>query len=186
MEGKNTLGESLKFGLIAVLIVIPIRLFIAQPFIVSGASMDPTFEDGEYLVVDQLSYRLSNAQRGDIAIFRAPEQPNKFYIKRVIGEPGDTIIIRDGIITIKNEQYPDGLVLDEPYIKRVKHENATYELKEGQYFVMGDNRTASSDSRSWGPVPEELMVGKAILRLYPLKHADILPGNYRYDGNQNN
>src|SRR3989344_2947651 len=103
---EHPLAEIVRFSIIAILIVIPIRAFIAQPFIVSGASMEETFQSGEYLIVDQVSYHFDSPHRGEVVVFRYPRDPSKFFIKRVIGEPGDTVSIVDGAITIKNEASP--------------------------------------------------------------------------------
>lgn len=184
-SAKNTLGETLKFALIALAIVIPVRLFIAQPFIVSGASMEPTFDDAQYLIVDELSYRLHEPARGDVVIFRPPKDPSKFYIKRVIGLPNETVLIKSGIITIINKENPDGMRLNEPYLENKKEETASYELADDEYFVLGDNRSASSDSRTWGPIHREVIIGRPFVSLYPVNTASILPGQHRYDTNQN-
>lgn len=174
---KQTVYEIARFSIIALLIVIPIRLFIAQPFIVSGASMADTFHTGEYLIVDQLTYHLEAPARGDVVIFRYPKDPSKFFIKRVIGLPGETVTIEDSTVTITNETNPNGLVLDEPYIKSMRTTGRTEEvLGEREYFVMGDNRDESSDSRAWGVLQEERIIGRAYVRLFPPSMIDILPG----------
>ncbi|MCA9355399.1 signal peptidase I, partial [Candidatus Kaiserbacteria bacterium] len=148
-----------------------------QPFIVSGASMDDTFATGQYLIVDQLTYHFEKPERGDVVIFRPPIDLSKFYIKRVIGIPGDTIIIDKGEVTIKNEGYPDGFVLDETYIKEMSPAPKLTEiLGDREYFVMGDNRNQSSDSRSWGILQEELIIGRALVRLFPPNAVSYLPG----------
>lgn len=179
---ENSFTELLKFALIALLIVVPIRLFVAQPFIVSGASMEPTFDSGQYLIVDQISYRLTAPKRGEVIIFRFPEDPSKFYIKRIIGLPGETVKIEGKTITITDEQNPAGLVLSEPYLDSVniRSDFLTTILGEDEYFVLGDNRRASSDSRIWGSLKEELIVGKAMIRLFPLNTIEILPGDNSY------
>jgi signal peptidase I len=152
-------------------------MFIAQPFIVSGASMQETFQSGEYLIVDQLSYYFESPKRGEVVIFRYPKDPSKFFIKRVIGEPGDTISIEDGVVSIKNAQNPDGFVLNEPYAEPMPlSAPLTETLGEREYFVMGDNRDESSDSRAWGVLQEERIIGRAWLRLFPPQHIDYLPG----------
>lgn len=175
----HPLWEIVKFSLIALLIVIPIRMFVAQPFIVSGASMDDTFHHNEYLIVDQLSYHLGEPARGDVAIFRYPQDPSKFFIKRVIGIPGDTVIVDGTEVSIKNAAAPDGFTLEEPYVDRMipngYHEET---LGDNEYFVMGDNRNHSSDSRVWGVLQEEYIMGRALLRLFPPSEFDILPGHY--------
>lgn len=179
---KSIVWEFVKFAILAALIVIPVRTFIAQPFIVSGSSMDPTFASGQYLIVDELSYRiLGKPQRGDVIILRYPNDPSKFFIKRVIGMPNDTLEIAQGTVTIKNNAHPDGFPIAEPYVAFPKQDSMTKTLGAGEYFVMGDNRAASSDSRAWGTVPEKLIVGKAFLRLFPIASADVLPGSYKYD-----
>lgn len=173
----HPLIEIIRFSVIALLIVIPVRLFIAQPFIVSGASMQDTFHNGEYLIVDQLSYHLNSPARGDVVVFRYPRDPSKYFIKRVIGVPGDTITVEGSTVSIANETHPDGLVLNEPYIKSMKPGvTIIEELGDREYFVMGDNRDQSSDSRVWGVLQEENIVGRAYLRLYPIPTLDYLPG----------
>ncbi|HMO77731.1 MAG TPA: signal peptidase I [Candidatus Paceibacterota bacterium] len=174
---ENSFIEIIRFSLIAILIVVPIRMFIAQPFIVSGASMNETFHNGEYLIVDQVSYRLHSPERGDVVIFRYPRDPSKFFIKRIIAIPGDTITIVDSTVTVTNSSNPEGIILDEPYIKSMRPgAMITEELGEREYFVMGDNRDESSDSRVWGVLQEERIIGKAFLRLFPPQAIDYLPG----------
>lgn len=175
---EHPLLEIVRFSLIALIIVIPIRMFIAQPFIVSGASMEETFQSGEYLIVDQLSYRFHEPERGDVVIFRYPKDPSKFFIKRVIGLPGDTITIDGNQVTISNDEIPTGFVLDEPYINTMDiPSNLTEELGDREYFVMGDNRDQSSDSRAWGVLQEERIIGRAYLRLFPPQNFSYLPGS---------
>ncbi len=176
-QGENSFLEIVRFSAIALLIVIPIRMFIAQPFIVSGASMEHTFHNGEYIIVDQISYYLHNPERGDVIIFRYPKDPSKFFIKRIIGIPNDTITIENSTVSITNDEYPNGFTLNEPYIKSMKPGMKIVEKLGGrEYFVMGDNRDESSDSRVWGVLQEERIVGKAFLRLFPPKKIDFLPG----------
>jgi signal peptidase I len=171
--------ELVRFALIALIIVIPIRIFVAEPFIVSGTSMVPTFQNGDYLIVDKLSYELGSPQRDDVVVFRYPGDHTKFFIKRVIGLPNETVDIKGSDITITNTTHPDGLKLDEPFVKFPANNVTHYVLKNNEYFVMGDNRIASSDSRYWGPVTKDLFVGKAFFRLLPITNIDILPGSYK-------
>lgn len=183
MEEKkeNFFAEIFKFSLIALLIVVPFRVFIAQPFIVSGASMSPTFESGEYLIVDQLSYRLEDPKRGDVVIFRFPQDPSKFFIKRIIGLPEETVEIRGASIVVKNGSGVE-MALEEPYVEtgNKRDDFITVILSEGEYFVLGDNRKASSDSRAWGPVEDSLIVGRAFLRLFPIQTFEYLPGSFSF------
>jgi signal peptidase I len=170
--------ELLRFGLIALVIVAPIRLFIAQPFVVSGSSMVPTFIDKDYLIVDEITYKFNDPKRDDVIIFRYPLDKSKFFIKRIIGLPGETVDIKGSVITITNGEHKDGLVLDQPYVKNQKEDTVHTVLKDNEYFVMGDNRSASSDSRYWGAVPRKNIVGRALLRLLPFGEMGILPGKY--------
>jgi signal peptidase I len=172
------IGEIIRFAVLAIAIVLPIRIFIAQPFIVSGTSMVPTFDSGEYIIVDQVSYRLSEPKRGDVVIFKFPEDQSKFFIKRVIGLPGETISIKGNDVFITNSKNPSGFKLDEPYIMNYGPSDVSYHLSEDEVFVMGDNRQSSYDSRFWGPLPESMIVGKAFLRLLPVNAIDLLPGSY--------
>ena len=176
---KQSFWELVRFALIAIAIVIPIRIFIAQPFIVSGSSMDPTFENGQYLIVDEISYRLNNPQRDDVVVFRYPNDTTKFFIKRIIGLPNETVDIKGTTVTITNKEHPEGFTLDQSFIKNTADSNTHFELKNDEYFVLGDNRPASSDSRYWGAVPKKLLIGKVFLRLLPINKMGILPGNYK-------
>jgi signal peptidase I len=174
---KSSFGELLRFALIALIIVVPIRLFIAQPFVVSGASMEPTFANGEYLIVDQVSYRFGEPERGDVVIFQYPRDPSKYFIKRIIALPGETIVIRGDRVTIFNARHPDGMALDEPYVTDMETAATfTETLADDEYFVMGDNRDHSSDSRTWGVLEHDLIVGQAFLRLLPISGLTLLPG----------
>jgi signal peptidase I len=145
---KISLWEIFKFSIIAILIVLPIRIWVAQPFIVSGPSMEPTFNNGDYLIVDELSYRFENPKIGDVVVFRYPLDPSKFFIKRIGGVPGDTVKIEGKNIT----------------------------LEAGEYYVLGDNSLQSSDSRIWGTVSKNLLVGKTLLRLWPFNKIAFFPG----------
>jgi len=180
---EHPFTETLRFALIAILIVVPIRWFIAQPFIVSGASMDDTFNNGQYLIVDQVSYYFNDPGRGDVVIFRYPRDPSKFFIKRIIGVPGDTVTIEESVVTIINETHPDGFILDEPYITTMSPTAPLTEvLGPREYFVMGDNRDHSSDSRVWGVLQEERIIGRAWVRLFPPSVIDYLPGKVTING----
>lgn len=167
------------FVLIAVAVVIPIRVFIAQPFIVSGSSMVPTFENKDYLIVDEISYRLGEPERFDVVVFKYPKDPSKYFIKRIIGLPNEKVDIQGSDLTITNEEHQDGFKLEQSFVKNKSNDNLNFELASDEYFVMGDNRSASSDSRYWGPVKRNLLIGRAFLRLLPISDIDILPGSYQ-------
>jgi signal peptidase I len=170
--------EILKFTVVAILIVAPIRFFIAQPFIVKGESMDPTFADGQYLIVDELTYRTHAPERGDVIVFKYPKDPGKYFIKRIIGLPNETIKIDAGKVFISGGNNLDGLALDEPYIKNISYETTAEKLGVNEYFAMGDNRTNSLDSRIWGPLPKENIVGRVLVRLFPIPEAGLFPGKH--------
>lgn len=175
----DLLKEVVRFSAIALLFIVPIRIFIAQPYIVSGASMHPTFESGEYLIVDQLSYRLGAPARGEVVIFRFPQDHRKFFIKRVIGLPGEKIAFKDGMLSVTSKD--DGTtILEEKYLSNPFTDSFTRELANDEYFVMGDNRPASLDSRIFGALSERYIVGRAFLRLLPPTRISIFPGAYEY------
>lgn len=171
--------EILFIVLLVVLVIVPVRMFIAQPFVVEGESMFPTFHDGDYLIVDQLSYRFEEPQRGDVVVFRYPDDPRVFYIKRIIGLPGETVSVERGQVVVTDRE--GSVTLEEPYVVA---EDATYTLDvtlgSGQYFVMGDNRPKSSDSRVWGPLPKENIMGRAFIRLLPPGDVGVWPGAYEF------
>lgn len=176
---SHVIKDIVLFALFAIVVVIPIRMYIAQPFIVSGASMVPTFEGGQYLIVDQLSYHLNDPARGDVIVFRYPNNPSRFFIKRVIGLPGETIEIDDNEVFITKKGESDRTKLNEPYVTLNRETFMVETLLDDEYFVMGDNRLASLDSRSWGPLKKDLIVGRAYIRLLPISDADFLPGEYK-------
>lgn len=177
----SSFWETVKFIFLAIIIVLPIRMFVAQPFVVHGESMDPTFDDGQYLIVDELSYHIGHPQRGDVAIIRYPQNPKIFFIKRVIGLPGETISISGQTVTITNSEHPEGFTLDEPYIEFPSFNNLTKKLSDDEYFVMGDNRAKSSDSRIWGTVPSKYMIGRALIRMLPFEEIGFLPGDVNFE-----
>lgn len=179
IKEENFFLELVKFVFIILVVLVPFRLYIAQPFIVNGTSMSPTFETGQYLIVDEISYRFEEPQRGDVIIFKKPHESGEFLIKRLIGLPGETVEIRGKDITIKNTSNPNGFKLNEPYIKFNRDEVFTRKLLDDEYFVMGDNRPVSLDSRIIGPIKSENIVGKAFLRLLPVTKADVMPGDYK-------
>jgi len=181
---SKDLWDLVKFALVALIIVAPIRMFIAQPFVVSGESMFPTFHNGEYLIVDELSYLIGSPDRGDVIIFRYPGDTKRFFIKRIIGMPNEEVSIKDGVVTIINKENPNGFTLTEPYIDEKFNTTSSYKTESDEYFVMGDNRNRSSDSRVWAEplttkLTDKLIIGRAYLRLFPLKTISYLPGYYQ-------
>ncbi len=190
LEKKSSLKESVYsfvVTLVVVLaIVLPIRAYIAKPFIVKGSSMDPTFETWDYLIVDEATYNFrKDPERGDVVIFKAPTSKGTYYIKRVIGLPGETVKIVNGEVVIINKKFKEGYSLDEPYIspENKSYKNLELTLKDDEYFVMGDNRAGSYDSRVWGPLKKDDIVGRAFVRLYPFNLIGLFPGKYKYLNN---
>jgi len=160
--------EITKIVVIALLIVVPIRYFLFQPFFVRGQSMEPNFEDGNYLIVDELSFRLRDPQRGEVIVFKYPNNPSQRYIKRIIGLPGETIEVKDAKVVVFNQE--GGRILGESeYLSPAIQTPGDIQisLAENEYFVLGDNRYASSDSRRWGALPREDIVGRVVLRAWP-------------------
>lgn len=176
LSGLFELG---KIFLITAAIIIPVRYYIAQPFIVRGASMEPTYEDSEYLIVDELSYELRSPRRGEVIIFHYPKDPSQFFIKRIIGLPGETVELSHGRVTILNNEHPDGFMLEEPYLSppnRPTNPDMKMVIGDNEYAVFGDNRDYSSDSRMWGLLGRKFMVGRALFRAWPPSRINILTG----------
>jgi len=174
---KGFWKEMITYFIFTALVVIPTRLFIVQPFVVEGQSMEPTFTSGQYVVVDEISYRFNEPKRGDVIVLRSPINKKIYNIKRVIGLPNETIVIKKDIVSIMDKNNLTS-VLDEPYIKYtvIDEKNIKITLNNDEFFVMGDNRPESLDSRSWGVLPRELIIGRTILRLLPINTATFFPG----------
>lgn len=183
--------EVIKVFVLAFIIIVPIRVFLFQPFFVQGASMEPNFNDGEYLIINELGYKetsiggkesffsvepFKELERGDVIVFRYPKNPSQFFIKRVVGLPEERIEIKKGVVRIYNLQRPEGFVLneDEYLDSSIKTSGDIVSQMEGdEYFVMGDNRSASHDSRSWGTLNENMVMGKVLLRAWPLDKREV-------------
>lgn len=180
------LWEIVKIGILALVIIIPVRVFFFQPFFVQGASMEPNFHDGEYLIVGEFGYKetgvgfggselfrvkpFKDLHRGDPVVFRPPGISGQYFIKRVVGLPGETIEIKNSRILIKNAQAPAGFILDEREYLALSVQTTgdrVIALGVDEYFLMGDNRTASKDSRAFGPVSRDRITGKVLLRAWP-------------------
>ncbi len=175
---KGILREVLIFTVIALGIVLPFRIYIAEPYLVDGRSMEPTFKTGQYLIVNKLSYEISGKiDRNSVIVFNYPIDPSKNFIKRVIGLPNETVTLKDGKVIITNSENPDGFTLDDSFvIYKSENDNMTIQLKEDEYFVMGDNREESYDSRIWGPLNKKFILGEPVLRLFPFTKIAIIPG----------
>ena len=169
----NIFWEEIEIILIALLIVIPVRLFIAQPFIVHGSSMEPNFYTNDYLIIDELSYRLRSPKRYEVIVFRAPTLEHQYFIKRIIGLPGETVEIKDGEVYIMKNGQP--VELSEKFLppSRKTAGNIKITLDNHHYFVLGDNRNVSYDSRNWGPLDDKKIIGRVWLRLWPIKRIKV-------------
>lgn len=162
------LFEVVQIVLISSAIIIPIRYFLIQPFYVKGASMEPNFYDHEYLIIDELTYRFRDPFRGEILVFRYPRDPSQFFIKRIVGLPGETVEITGGNVIIYNVEHPNGLVLEEEYLDDEQtNGKVRVTLGEDEYYVFGDNRDASLDSRSFGPIHSDDVIGRVWVRGLP-------------------
>ncbi|MGB9598557.1 MAG: signal peptidase I [Minisyncoccales bacterium] len=160
----NFLLETLKSLILAGIIVLPIRLFIFQPFLVQGASMAPHFSTGDYLIVDEISFRFREPRRGEVIVFKYPVHPSQKFIKRVIGLPGETVEVKDGNIFI------NGKILKEDYLNNVlTFPTAKISLGPDEYFVLGDNRDSSLDSRVFGPLKRKYLVGRVLIKVFSWK-----------------
>lgn len=162
-QGAFTLRELLQSLLVALFLVVIIKTFIVQLFWIPSRSMEPILLINDRIIVTKFSYWYEEPQRGDIIVFRFPKDTSKHLVKRVIGMGGEIISIRN------NQVYINGKLLDEPYINNEKYQDfGPVVVPDGHYFVLGDNRDSSEDSRSWGYVPARLVVGKAQYRYWPL------------------
>lgn len=160
-----------------IVIVALLRIFVVDPFLVHGSSMQPTYNTNDYVIVDKLSYTLTHPARGDVIVFDAPTNDGRYFIKRIIGLPGERVLVDGAQVTIFNPTHPNGFTLDEPYIVFQSDRVADLTLGQDEFFVMGDNRNASSDSRIWGALKQDAIAGKAFLRLLPFDKIGIYPGS---------
>ncbi|MDA3814810.1 MAG: signal peptidase I [Patescibacteria group bacterium] len=187
--------ELIKIIIWSLIIIIPIRTFLFQPFFVKGISMETNFYDGDYLIVNELGFKETDVsiagkdlftvenfrefKRGAVVVFHYPNNPKDFFIKRIIGLPGEKISIKSDRVMIFNEEYPEGFVLDESKYLLGNSQltncdgKCVYELGEEEYFVLGDNRNHSSDSRSWGKLGQSFVVGKVFLRAWPIENIKV-------------
>lgn len=171
--------EILEIALVAIAAVFIIRSFLIQPFLVSGSSMIPNFSDGDYLLIDELTYHFRAPKRGEVSVFKSPIDASTYFIKRIIGLPGETIKIKEGNITVFDDKHPEGSLLNESYLSKsvFTKGDEEFKLKGDEYLMLGDNRSFSFDSRSWGPLKANAVVGLVRFRLWPLNelHAFAAP-----------
>lgn len=162
--------EMIKVVVLAGITIGLIRYFLFKPFYVKGASMEPNFYDHEYLIIDEISYRFRAPERGEVIVFKYSDTPKEYFLKRIIGLPGERIKIAEGKVTIYNTGHPEGLVVNESYLPSdlLTIGEKTVTLTKDQYFVLGDNRPNSFDSRRFGPIEKSAIVGRAWFRGWPL------------------
>lgn len=176
---KKAVGAIFDFlqGIVVILaIMVMIYLFIMSPQEINGASMEPNFHNGQYILTNKIEYKLREPKRGDVVIFKSPRNKDIDYIKRIIGEPGDRVMLKAG------SYYVNGTRLNEPYLTPNTYISAGNYLREeyevtipkGQYFVSGDNRGHSSDSREFGPIPKDDFIGKAFFRYWPFSEVGVI------------
>lgn len=158
--GRSLLRELLETILLTVIIFLILNTTTGR-FQVRGFSMEPTLHDEQYMIISKLVYWIHQPERGDVIVFHPPNNPNDDYIKRIVGLPGEQVEIRDGVISV------DRVLLEEPYIDNPGNYSGMWDLGDGEYFVLGDNRRNSSDSHTWGVFPQENIVGKAWLCYWP-------------------
>ena len=168
--------ELLKVVVVSLLIILPIRHFVVQPFFVRGESMEPSFYNGDYLIVDELSYHMRQAQRGEVVVFRFPDNDSQYYIKRVIGLPNEKVEIQNGEVWVQGPTDVAPHKLGESYLNYGMMTSGAIRitLSANEVFVMGDNRVASYDSRQWGTLPTHYIVGRAWIRMWPLKDFEVI------------
>ena len=177
---KHVVSNIVSFGL-ALCIVFLIHTFIGRPFLVNGESMDPNIKNNDFILVDTFTYHKREPVRGEVVVFRAPLTEKKFFIKRIVGLPGETVeVLPNGKVKIYNTENPTGFVLDDSYIVHTSPLANTRKLSNEGYYAMGDNRANSYDSRMWGELPKKNIVGRAYLRLYPFSSFDYLPARITY------
>lgn len=175
-EALIFLWEVLKVVIISLIIILPIRYFVIQPFYVKGASMEPNFYDHEYLIINEIGYRFEEPKRGEVVVFKYPNNTREYFIKRIVGLPGEKLEIKDGKVIIYNQEHPQGVVLEEDYLSPWQQTNGhkIVELDLDEYYLLGDNRLSSLDSRSFGPVERRYIIGKVLFRGWPLSKVGFL------------
>lgn len=175
MAALASLFEFIKTVAIIVLIAFFVRFYLVQPFVVEGSSMEPNFHNGEYLLVDKLTYRFRAPRRGDVIVFHPPSAPNLNYIKRIIALPNEQIEIRNGEIFVNGAKLTESYIPEEETLVRDSQAaNVAQKLGPEQYFVLGDNRSHSSDSREWGNMPRTNIIGRAWLIVFPIRHFGLV------------
>lgn len=183
-KGLLFFAEIIKIVIIAAVIVFPIRYFIFQPFLVKGVSMEPTFSNGDYLIIDEISYRFQSPKRGEVIVFKYPFNPSNKFIKRIIGLPGEKIEFRNSQIII-TQRFGQQIILKEKEglkFSQYSLQEKKFVIPENHYFVLGDNCLYSFDSKNWGALAEKYIIGRVFLRLFPFNKIDyfLKPEHYSF------
>ena len=169
---RKFIWDLLEVVIVSAVVVLPIRQFLVQPFFVQGQSMEPNFHNSDYLIIDELTYRLREPQRGEVVVFKFPGDTSQYYIKRIIGLPGETLEIERNRIIVFNREYPGGLAIKEDYLDESSRQadlgKTKITLGEDEFYVLGDNRRSSYDSRRWGVLPRSDIVGRVWVRAWPV------------------
>lgn len=172
---RKFIWDLLEVVIVSAVVVLPIRHFLVQPFFVQGQSMEPNFHNSDYLIIDELSYRLREPQRGEVVVFKFPQDTSQYYIKRIIGLPGETLKIEQNQITVFSGERPGGLLIQENYLNGDSRSVSLGEIKitlgKDEFYVLGDNRRASYDSRRWGVLPRTDIIGRVWIRAWPVNNA---------------
>lgn len=176
---KRVVGAVFDFlqGIVVILaIMVMIYLFVMSPQEINGASMEPNFHNGQYILTNKIEYKLRDPNRGDVVIFKSPRNKDIDYIKRIIGVPGDRVGLKGGSYYVNGEKLFEPYLAANTYISGVNYlrEDSEIVVPKGRYFVSGDNRGHSSDSREFGPIPKEDFIGKAFFRYWPFSEAGVI------------
>lgn len=168
----NFFLDLVEVTIVGVAVFVIVYLFIGQPLEITGTSMEPTLDNGEMIIAEKMTSRLDKLERGDIVVFKQPENPNIFVIKRIVGLPGETLTLSEKSV------YINGSMLEEDYVKThqalLTAQDKDIEIPQDSYFLMGDNRANSTDSRKWGPILEQDIVGKAVIVFSPISNARLI------------
>lgn len=178
--GKSVFGsiglfflELIKVALLAGITIALVRYFLFKPFYVKGESMEPTYLAKEYLIIDELSYRFREPVRGEVIVFRAPVAEKDFYLKRIIALPGERVKVEENKVIVFNSEHPQGILVEEEYLVEETPGDVSYTLGPDEYFVLGDNRDASFDSRRFGPITKDVIVGRTWIRGWPVNRVEF-------------
>lgn len=173
----NFFLDTIETVVIALAIFVVIYLFLVQPHQIKGNSMYPNFYDGEYILTDKISYRFSSPRRGDVIVFKAPKNHELDYIKRIVGLPGETVMVKSGKVYINNQLLSEIYLSSEVFTNNgtFLHEGQNYTIPSGEYLALGDNRPHSSDSREWGTIKSDEIIGRAWFRYWPFNRISFVP-----------